>query len=77
MLRLALNVGREHKIMPGDIVGVILGTTGLTKETIGAIQLQPKETFVDVTENEANLILKKLNGIRFKGRKLAARLATE
>jgi ATP-dependent RNA helicase DeaD len=77
MLRLALNVGREHKIMPGDVVGVILGTTRLTKESIGAIQLQPKETFVDVAEDAANLVLKKLNGIRFKGRKLAARVATE
>jgi ATP-dependent RNA helicase DeaD len=77
MLRLALNVGREHKISAGDVLGVILGTTRLTKESVGSIQLQPKETLVDVSEDNANLVLKKLNGIRFKGRKLTARIAAE
>jgi ATP-dependent RNA helicase DeaD len=59
------------------VLGVILGTTRLTKESVGSIQLQPKETLVDVSEDNANLVLKKLNGIRFKGRKLTARIAAE
>ncbi len=75
MVRLSLNVGAEHKIAPGDVLGVILGTTRLTREVIGAIHLMPQETLVDVSEDHANLVLKKLNGIRFKGRKLAAKTA--
>ena len=74
MIRLSLNVGSQHKINPGDVVGVILGTTRLTKECVGAIRMLPKMTLVDVSEDRANLVLKKLNGIRFKGRKLAARI---
>jgi ATP-dependent RNA helicase DeaD len=75
MVRLALNIGKAQKITAGDVLGVILGTTKLTKEAVGAILLQPKETLVDVVEDRANLVLKKLNGIRFKGWKLAAKVA--
>ena len=70
MTRLAMNAGRDHNIGPGDVVGVILGTTGIPKTGIGAIHLLPKMTLVDVAEEHTALVLKKLNGIKFKGRKL-------
>jgi ATP-dependent RNA helicase DeaD len=70
MVRLILGVGREHNVQPGDIVGVIVGLTKLPKESIGVIRLQPKQAFVDVAEEHAELIVTKLNGIQFKGRKL-------
>jgi len=76
MTRLAMNIGKEHGIGPGDVVGVILGTTGLTKENVGAIHLLPKVTLVDVADDHVETILEKLNGIRFKGRKLGLRKAT-
>ena len=70
MVRLTLGVGRDHQVQPGDIVGVIVGITKLPKEVVGVIRLQTKQTFVDVAEEHANLIVTKLNGIEFKGRKL-------
>ena len=76
MTRLILGVGRDHEIQPGDVLGVIVGTTKLPKETVGVIRLQPKQSFVDVAEEHADLIVSKLNGITFKGRKLWAKLAT-
>ena len=75
MLRLALNVGSEQEIGPGDIVGVVLGVAKIEKADLGAINVAPRETLVDIAEPKADLVLKKLNGIRFKGRKLAARIA--
>ncbi len=71
MIRLSLNLGREHQIGPGDVVGVILGAVKIPKESIGAIHLMPKQTLVDVAEDHAARVLEKLNGIKFKGRKLA------
>ena len=70
MVRLALGLGREHNVQPGDILGVIVGITKLPKETVGVIRLQAKQAFVDVAEDHAGQIVAKLNGITFKGRKL-------
>ncbi len=70
MVRLAMNLGREHDIQPGDVVGVIAGVARIPKESIGAIHLLPKQTLVDVAKEEAASVVEKLNGIKFKGRKL-------
>jgi ATP-dependent RNA helicase DeaD len=75
MVRLAFNVGRAHSVSPGDFVGVITGVTAIPKGEIGAIHLQDTKTFVDVAEPRVTLVLKKLNGIKFKGRKLLVRVA--
>jgi ATP-dependent RNA helicase DeaD len=64
-------------VQPGDFVGVIVGVTAIPKSEVGAIHLQATKSFVDVAEARVELVLKKLNGIQFKGRKLAVRLATE
>jgi len=63
-------------VQPGDVLGVIVGITKLPKETVGVIRLQTKQTFVDVAEENADLIVTKLNGIEFKGRKLWCKKAT-
>ncbi|MFZ1221026.1 MAG: DEAD/DEAH box helicase [Chthoniobacterales bacterium] len=75
MVRLAFNVGRAHAVQPGDFVGVITGVTAIPKGEIGAIHLQDTKTFVDVAEPRVALVLKKLNGIKFKERKLLVRIA--
>jgi ATP-dependent RNA helicase DeaD len=75
MVRLAFNVGRAHSVSPGDFVGVITGVTAIPKGEIGAIHLQDTKTFVDVAEPRVTLVLKKLNGIKFKGHKLLVRVA--
>jgi len=76
MVRLAFNVGRAHAVQPGDFVGVIAGVTAIPKGEIGAIHLQATKTLVDVAEPRVELIIKKLNGIQFKGRKLLVRIAS-
>jgi len=70
MARLTLGLGRDHGIQPGDVLGVIVGVTKLSKDAVGVIRLQTKQTFVDVAEEHAELIVSKLSGIEFKGRKL-------
>jgi len=75
MVRLAFNLGNKHQITPGDFVGVIAGVTRLSKEVVGRIDIMDDQTLVDVSDECANVVLKKLNGIKFKGRKLAVTIA--
>jgi len=71
MTRLVMNLGKASGIGPGDVVGVIAGLARVSRENIGAIELLDQQTFVDVADDSANVVLKKLTGIRLKGRKLA------
>ena len=57
------------------LVGVIAGVTRLPKEVVGRIEILERKTLVDVSDDVANLVLKKLNGIKFKGRKLLVAVA--
>jgi ATP-dependent RNA helicase DeaD len=75
MVRLAFNLGHTHDVTPGDFVGVIAGVARLPKEVVGRIEILDRSAFVDVADDSANLVLKKLNGIKFKGRKLAVNVA--
>ena len=75
MVRLSMNTGRDNEITPGDVVGVIAGLAKIPKESIGAIRLQAKITYVDVAKEHAPHVLEKLNGIKFKGRNLFMSLA--
>ena len=75
MVRLALNVGKEHRVGPADIVGVMINLGKLPKAAVGAIHLLPRQSFVDVNQKHVARVLSKLNGIRFKGYELAIRLA--
>src|SRR5262249_25110590 len=75
MVRLAFNVGHAHQITPGDFVGVIAGVTRLPKDVVGRIEILDRETLVDVSDECADAVLKKLNGIKFKGRRLNVNIA--
>jgi len=70
MTRLVVNAGKLAGVGPGDIVGVLAGLAGLSRDSIGAIRLLPQQTLVDVADDAVDHILKKLKGIKFKGRKL-------
>jgi ATP-dependent RNA helicase DeaD len=68
---LFFNVGREHLVTPADLVGKIAGVTRLPAAVVGAIDLHPRHSLVDVASSEAALVLAKLRGVRVKGQVLA------
>lgn len=72
---LFFNVGRKHLVTPGDIVGKIAGVTRLPASVVGAIDIHQRHLLVDVDQEHAPLIIKKLTGIRLKGEALAPALA--
>ncbi len=73
--RLYLNLGIEHGLTAGDVVGAILGETGLPAKNVGVIDLRQRHTFVDIASENANAILAKLNRAQIKGRKVKMKLA--
>jgi ATP-dependent RNA helicase DeaD len=66
-----LNVGRKQLVTPADIVGKIAGVTRLPADVVGAIDIHQRHTLADVSEANADLIVKKLAGIKLKGIALA------
>ena len=73
--RLYMNVGAEMGVAPSDVVGAILGETGLPAKTVGTVDIRERHLFVDVTADSANGIIAKLNRTRIKGHKLKVKVA--
>jgi ATP-dependent RNA helicase DeaD len=75
MISIFLNVGRKQLVTPADIVGKIAGVTRLPADIVGAIDIHQRHTLVDVVEEHAATVVKRLTGIRVKGQMLAPLLA--
>ena len=65
-----LNLGSEHAVSVGEIVGKIAGVTRLPANIIGAVAVHDKFTLVDVLNEHSPLVLAKLIGVRMKGQLL-------
>ena len=70
-----MNVGAEMGIAPGDIVGAILGETGLPAKAVGTVDVRERHVFVDVASEHANSIISKLGRTQIKGRKVKVKVA--
>ena len=62
MVRLKMNLGGTHGIRPGDVVGAIAGEVGIPGKAIGAIDIQERQTFVDVAEKHVKRVLQASTG---------------
>jgi len=75
MARLWMSVGAQHGVAPGDVVGCILGETGLPSGTVGVVDIRERHTFVDVAQDAANAIITKLNRTAIRGQRLKVKFA--
>jgi ATP-dependent RNA helicase DeaD len=67
MVRLSMNVGRAHSLHPGEIVGAIAGTARISGKAIGAIDIHKRHAFVDVAEQHAERVLRRMKGWKLRG----------
>jgi ATP-dependent RNA helicase DeaD len=58
-----------------DVVGAILGETGLPAGTVGTVDIRERHLFVDVKAEHARAIIAKLNRTQIKDRKAKVKLA--
>jgi len=69
-VRLFLSVGHRDNIRPGDIVGAITGEASIAGDRIGRIDIKDNISVVEVSAEDADRIIRALNGTTFKGRSL-------
>lgn len=69
MVRLYLNLGRQHKIGVKDIVGAIAGESGIPGKSIGAIDLGDKFSYVEIPNEYANQVLERMKRVQIRGHK--------
>ena len=68
MARLFINIGRNHGVLPKDIIGSIAGETGIPGKLIGKIDIYDKYTFVEVPNDCAKKVLDIMKDNTIKGK---------
>ncbi len=68
MVRLFINIGKNQKIRPGDILGAIAGESGISGDLVGAIDMYDKYTFVEVPREYGKAVLKAMSNSKIKGK---------
>ena len=76
MTTLFFNVGRKHLVTAADLVGKVAGVTRLPAKVVGAIDIHQRHSLVDVASEHAEVIAKKLHGIRIRGELVKSAIAT-
>ncbi len=76
MTTVFFNTGRKHLVTTAEIVGKITGVTRLPASVVGAIDIHQRHALVDVASEHADLVIKKLTGIRVRGHALKLSPAT-
>ena len=75
MVRLFLDVGRNHRIGPADIVGAIANEANIPGKAIGAIDIYDRFTLVDVPSEYAGQVIQGMDRTRIRSQKTTVRLA--
>ena len=73
--RLHMNLGEEMGVAAGDVVGAILGETGLPAQVVGKVDIRERHLFVEVASEHTNAIVSKLNRTQIKGRRVKVKVA--
>ena len=70
VVQLCMNLGREDRIRPKDIVGAITGETGITGKEIGAISIFDTYSLLEVPQEKAKQVVEGMIGKSIGGTKL-------
>jgi hypothetical protein len=73
--RLFISIGRNRRVFPREILGLINAKTAIQREDIGSIRILDNYSFVQVRDSAAEPIIAALNGCSFRGRTLTVNYA--
>ena len=68
MVRLFINIGKNQKVTPGNILGAIAGESGIKGNLVGSIDMYDKYTFVEVPKHLAAEVMAAMKNVKIKGR---------
>ena len=66
-----VGIGKNRRVYPRDLVGILIAVGGLDRERIGDIKVLANYSFVQLYAEDAQMAIDKLNGYEYRGRKLA------
>ncbi len=70
--KLFMSVGERDGLRPGDLLGAIVGDTGIQPEKVGKIEIRESFTLVEVDHGVAHQVIQAVNGTTIKGRAVRA-----
>ncbi|BCI59574.1 DEAD-box ATP-dependent RNA helicase CshA [Eubacteriaceae bacterium CHKCI005] len=76
MARLSISIGRQNKVNAGHILGAIAGETGLPGKTFGRIEIQDRQTIVEVPVQHRHEVLEAMKGCRILGKQVVTEEAS-
>ncbi len=68
---LFISIGRNRRVYPRDLIGLIMQNVEIEREHIGEIRVLDNYSFVQVITEDAEKIIASLNEFEYRGRKLA------
>lgn len=75
VVQVNFNVGRKHKVYPGDILGAITGETSIPGPAVGNIDIRGGESIVDIAAGYVDQLISGMSHSRVKGRKVQVSVA--
>jgi hypothetical protein len=73
--QLFINIGRNRRVFPREILGLIYSKASVSREDIGSIRILDNYSFVQVRDSVADTIIEALNGKSFRGKVLTVNYA--
>ncbi len=70
--KLFMSVGERDGLRPGDLLGAIVGESGVQPEAVGKIEIRESFSLVEVDHGVAHQVIQAVNGTTIKGRAVRA-----
>ena len=65
-----ISIGKNRRVYPRDLVGVLIAIAGIDRDRIGDIKVLANYSFVQLYAADAQVVIDKMNGYDYRGRKL-------
>ncbi len=66
-----VGIGRNRRVYPRDLVGLLVSVCGLDRERIGDIRVLANYSFIQLFTEDCEKVISSLNGYEYRGRKLS------
>ena len=66
-----IGIGRNRRVYPRDLVGLLVSVAGLDRERIGDIRVLANYSFIQLFTEDCEKTINALNGYDYRGRKLS------
>ncbi|MBQ2314155.1 MAG: DbpA RNA binding domain-containing protein [Treponema sp.] len=66
-----IGIGRNRRVFPRDLVGLLVSVAGLDRERIGDIRVLANYSFIQLFTEDCEKAISALNGYDYRGRKLS------